>query len=157
VAHATAWFEQFGTGEGLYGIAETLSKAKNTSIAGLAEAGLLATRGGKVRLLRRDELSNNWDPSTDRRLTVWEMAQHLIRVLERDGENGAAALLAKMGEQGEVARDLAYRLYTLCERKGWAEEALAYNSLVIAWQGIGQLAIAQMTATEIQQDFRNQV
>jgi len=154
---AIAWFEQLGSGEGQYGVAETLSKAKNTSVAGLVEAGLLVAKGGKVRLLRRDELPTNWDPSTDKRLTVWETAQHLIRALERDGENGAAALRAKMGEQGEVARDLAYRLYTLCERKGWADEALAYNSLVIAWQGIGQLAIAQMTATEIQQDFRNQV
>ncbi len=154
---AIAWFEQFGTSEGAYGIAETLSKAKNSSIAGLVEAGILVAKGGKVRLLRRDELPADWDPSIDKRLIVWETAQHLIRALERDGENGAAVLRAKMGERGEIARDLAYRLYTLCERKGWADEALAYNSLVIAWQGIGQLAIAQMTATEIQQDFRNQV
>jgi len=144
---ALAWFEQFGTGDGAYGVAETLSKAKNTSIAGLVEAGLLAAKGGKVRLLRHDELPTDWDPSTDTRLTVWETAQHLIRALERDGEKGAAMLLAKMGERGEVARDLAYRLYTLCERKGWTDEALAYNSLVIAWQGIGQLASQQAAAT----------
>jgi len=150
---ALAWFEQFGTGEGLYGIAETLSKAKNTSIAGLVEAGLLAAKGGKVRLLRRDELLADWDPSVDRRLTVWESAQHLIRALDRDGETGAAALLAKMGERGQVARDLAYRLYTLCERKGWADEALAYNSLVIAWQGIGQLASRQTVETPRQQEM----
>ncbi len=150
---AVAWFEQFGTGEGAYGVAETLSKAKNSSISGLVEAGLLTAKGGKVRLLRRDELPIDWDPSTDKRLTVWETAQHLIRALERGGENGAAALLAKMGEQGEVARDLAYRLYTLCERKGWAEEALAYNSLVIAWQGIGQLASRQVAETPRQQEM----
>jgi len=150
---ALAWFEQFGTGEGLYGVAEMLSKAKNTSITGLVEAGLLAAKGGKVRLLRRDELSDDWDPSTDKRLTVWETAQHLIRALDRDGETGAAALLAKMGERGQVARDLAYRLYTLCERKDWAEEALAYNSLVIAWQGIGQLASRQTAETPRQQEM----
>jgi len=144
---AITWFEQFGAGEGLYGVAETLSKAKNTSIAGLVDAGLLAAKGGKVRLLRRDELPTDWDPSTDKRLTVWETAQHLIRALERDGENGAASILAKLGERGQVARDLSYRLYTLCERKGWADEALAYNSLVIAWQGIGQLASQQAAAT----------
>jgi len=144
---ALAWFEQFGAGEGAYGVAETLSKAKNTSISGLVEAGLLAAKGGKVRLLLRDELTTGWDPATDKRLTVWETAQHLIRALERDGENGAASLLAKLGERGQVARDLAYRLYTLCERKGWADEALAYNSLVIAWQGIGQLASQQAAAT----------
>lgn len=144
---AITWFEQFGAGEGLYGVAETLSKAKNTSVAGLVEAGLLVAKGGKVRLLRRDELPTDWNPSTDKRLTVWETAQHLIRALERDGENGAASILAKLGERGQIARDLAYRLYTLCERKGWAEEALAYNSLVIAWQGIGQLASQQAVAT----------
>ena len=144
---ALAWFEQFGTGDGQYGVAETLSKAKNTSISRLVETGLLAAKGGKVRLLRRDELPIDWNPSTDKRLTVWEAAQHLIRVLDQNGENGAAGLLAKMGERGEVARDLAYRLYMLCERKGWADEALAYNSLVIAWQGIGQLASQQAAAT----------
>lgn len=150
---ALAWFEQFGTGEGLYGVAETLSKAKNTSIAGLVEAGLLAAKGGKVRLLRRDELPADWDPSTDKRLTVWETAQQLIRALERDGETGAATLLAKLGERGQIARDLAYRLYTLCERKGWADEALAYNSLVIAWQGIGQLVSRRVAETPRQQEM----
>ncbi len=150
---AVAWFEQYGAQEGSFGIAETLSKAKNSSISGLVEAGLIVARGGKVRLLRRDELPTDWDPSTDKRLTVWETAQHLIRALERDGETGAAALLAKMGERGEVARDLAYRLYTLCERKGWADEALAYNSLVIAWQGIGQMASRQAVETPRQQEM----
>ncbi len=146
---ALAWFEQVGTGDGPYGVAEILSKAKNTSVAGLVEAGLLAARGGKVRLLRRDELPADWDPATDRRLSVWETAQHLIRALEQDGEAGAATLLTRLGERGQVARDLAYRLYNLCERKGWAEEALAYNSLVIAWQGIGQVAIQQADASAV--------
>jgi putative DNA methylase len=137
---AIAWFEQFGTGEGLYGIAETLSKAKNTTVSGLAEAGLVTARAGKVRLLSRAEMPAEWDPSTDRRLTVWEAAQHLIRALDLRGEQGAATLLVNMPTMSEVTRDLAYRLFTLCERKGWAQEATAYNSLVTAWQQVGQLA-----------------
>jgi putative DNA methylase len=139
---AIAWFDQYGMEEGPFGTAETLSKAKNTSVAGLSQAGLLSARGGKVRLLCRDELPEDWDPATDTRRTVWEVTQHLIRALEKQGEEGAAALLRRAGEQGEVARDLAYRLYSTCERKKWASEALAYNSLVIAWPQIARLALS---------------
>ena len=80
---ALAWFEQSGFAEGEYGVAETLSKAKNTSVAGMVEAGILASSRGKVRLLRPDELPADWDPATDERLTAWEMVHHLIRVLKR--------------------------------------------------------------------------
>ncbi len=148
---ALAWFEQFGSQEGPFGIAETLSKAKNTSIAGLAEAGLLSSKAGKVRLLSRDELSPTWSPTADKRLTIWEVAQHLMHALEQTGESGAAALYGQVGEMADIARDLAYRIYTICERKGWAEEALAYNSLVISWSQITQLASKQVDTTLRQQ------
>ncbi len=137
---AVAWFEQCGFDEGPFGVAETLSKAKNTAVAGMVEAGILAAKAGKVRLLRRDELPADWDPTEDGRLTVWETTQHLIRVLEKEGESGAARLLAKLGSMGELARDLAYRLYTTCERKKWAQEALAFNSLVVSWPEVVKLA-----------------
>lgn len=137
---ALAWFEQHSHEEGLYGDAETLSKAKNVSVRGLEEAGFLSARGGKVRLLRREELDGDWDPTTDSRMTIWEVTQHLIRRLDQAGESGAADLLRKLGGVGEVARDLAYRLYTTCERKKWAQEALAYNSLVVAWPEVSRLA-----------------
>lgn len=137
---AIAWFEQFGQTEGQYGVAETLSKAKDTSIQGLVEAGVLQAKAGKVRLLRRDELSEDWNPQTDRRLTIWEITQYLIRALDKEGELAAANLLAKLGEKGEIARDLAYRLYVTCDRKGWTQEALAYNSLVVAWPQTSTLA-----------------
>ena len=94
----------------------------------------------KVRLLRRDELAADWDPTRDRRITVWEVTQHLIRALEQEGETITATLVQRVGGLGEVARDLAYRLYGVCERKRWAQEALAYNSLVIAWPEIVRLA-----------------
>jgi len=137
---AISWFEQFGMEEGPYGVAETLSKAKNTAVNGLVEAGILAARGGKVRLLKREELAADWDPTTDQRLAVWEAVQYLIRTLEQQGEQAAAQLLRKLGGLGETIRDLAYRLYSLCERKKWAQEALAYNSLVVAWPEIAKLA-----------------
>ncbi|MBP8261443.1 MAG: DUF1156 domain-containing protein, partial [Verrucomicrobia bacterium] len=136
---ALAWFEQVGFDDGEYGVAETLSKAKNTSVTGMVEAGILAARAGKVRLLRPNELPADWDPATDKRLTVWEMVHHLIRVLAQS-EGAAAELVAKLGSQAEVARELCYRLYTLCERKKRAPEALAYNTLVQSWPEITRLS-----------------
>jgi len=130
---ALAWFEQHQFDEGSYGEAEVLATAKALSIAHLAEAGLLRSRAGKVRLLRREELPEDWNPATVSRLTVWEVTQHLIRRLDQKGEKETANLKSKIGGMAEIARELAYRLYTLCERKGWAEEAGYYNSLVVAW------------------------
>ena len=137
---ALAWFEQSGFDEGEYGIAEMLSKAKNTSVAGMVEAGILTSRAGKVRLLRPEELPPDWDPTTDPRLTAWEMVHHLVRALEGGGESAAAELAAQLGAKGEVARELCYRLYTLCERKKRAAAALSYNSLVQSWPEITRLA-----------------
>ncbi|HPA50027.1 MAG TPA: DUF1156 domain-containing protein [Thermoanaerobaculia bacterium] len=137
---ALAWFEQHGFGEGEFGVGETLSKAKNTSVAGLVDAGILKSSRGKVRLLKPAELSPKWDPESDTRLTEWEMVHHLIRVLEAEGEAAAAALAAKLGAKAEVARELAYRLYTICERKKRAPEALSYNALVQSWPEIVRLA-----------------
>ena len=100
-----------------------------------------AARSGNVKLLSRDDMPDDWDPTADARATCWEATQHLIRRLQNDGELAAADLLARLGgDYGEMARDLAYRLYSICERKGWAQEALAYNSLVIAWSEISRLA-----------------
>ena len=130
---AVAWFEQHGLDEGSAGVAETLSKAKNTSISGLVQAGILEQRSNKCRLLNRGELDEGWTPGGDDRITVWEVVQHLIRTLEAEGEAAAGALLASVGGLGEPARELAYRLYSTCEKKGWSEEALAYNGLVVAW------------------------
>ncbi len=137
---ALAWFDQSGFALGEYGVAETLSKAKNTSIAGMVEAGILSSKSGKVRLLRPSELSASWDPSRDRRLTAWETVHQLIRVLEEDGETATADLVAKLGGKAEIARELAYRLYSLCERNKRAQEALAYNGLVQSWPEILRLS-----------------
>jgi putative DNA methylase len=137
---AVTWFEQRGAAEGPYGEADVLARAKDTSVKGMQEAGILVSRAGKVRLKARSELETDWDPATDRRLTVWEVAQHLIRRLEQGGESDAAQLLSRVEGLGETARELAYRLYQICERKAWAQEALGYNALVVSWPEIQRLA-----------------
>lgn len=151
---ALAWFEQFGMKDGPFGDAETLSKAKNTAVNGLVEAGIVLAQAGKVRLVRRDELPADWNPATDKRLAVWEVTQHLIRTLDQQGELGAAGLVQQLGAMAEISRDLAYRLYAACERKKWAQEALAYNSLVVAWSELTKLAqAARGRARETQREL----
>ena len=137
---ALTWFEQSGFAEGDYGVAEQLSKSKNTSVAGMVGAGILESKRGKVRLLKPDELLSDWDPAKDPRLNAWEIVHHLIRALATGGEDAAAELLVKLGAKAETARELCYRLYTLCERKKRAAEALAYNGLVQSWPEIARLA-----------------
>jgi len=145
---ALAWFEQFAFNEGEYGVAETLSKAKNTSINGMIEAGLVQAGRGKVRLLKPEELTADWSPLADTRLTVWETVHHLVRRLEQ-GEQAAAELLGQLGSRAETARELAYRLYTICERSKRAQEALAYNSLVQSWPEMLKLA-QQSSSSSVQ-------
>ena len=145
---AIAWFEQFAFNDGEFGVADVLARAKVTSVAGLVEAGIAHSRAGKVRLLRPEELPADWDPLTDKRLTVWEIVHHLIRRLDAGGEASAAEIVAKLGARAEVARELAYRLYTACERKKRAGEALAYNGLVQSWPEIVRLAQGLAAAGE---------
>jgi len=137
---AITWFDEHGFAEGEYGRAEQLSKSKNTSVEGMREAGILASARGKVRLLKPGELPADWDPATDPRQSAWETVHHLVRALESGGEGAAARLVAKLGARAEPARELAYRLYQLCERRKRAAEALAYNALVQSWPEIARLA-----------------
>ena len=137
---ALAWFEQSGFDPGDFGVAETLSKAKNTSVAGMVEAGILRSGAGKVSLLRPDELSADWTPDGDSRRTAWESVHHLVGILNQESEGAAAALLSKLGSDAETVRDLAYRLYRICDQKNRPQEALGYNALVRSWGEISELA-----------------
>jgi putative DNA methylase len=151
---ALAWFEQYGINEGPFGVAETLSRAKNTAVNALERAGILVSKAGKVRLLSRNELPNDWDPMKDKRLTVWEVTQQLIkRLVDKGSEEAAADLLRAVGGIGETARELAYRLYAICERKKWAQEALAYNSLVVAWPELVKLAGRKEAMPQTQEEL----
>ena len=151
---AVTWFDEYGFDEGPFGRAEQLSKSRNTSMSGLQQAGVVGIGAGKARLLSRDELDEDWDPSTDQRLTIWEITQHLIRRLEVDGEQAAAILLERIGpEPAAVARELAYRLFQTCQTKGWAQQAVALNGLVIAWPELVRLARTHERTSAPQQLF----
>ncbi len=132
----SSWFDQYGWAAGDFGQADTLARAKGTSVDGVRDAGIIESGSGKVRLFKWPEYPANWNPETDNRMPIWEAAHHLIRALNQQGESAAGSLLARMPERGESIRQLAYHLYTLCERKKWAEDARAYNELIGAWSAI---------------------
>ena len=148
---AIAWSEEFGFEEGDFGIAEKLAKAKVTSVTGMVQAGILSSGGGKVRLLRPGELSSEWNPSEDSRFTVWEAVHHLVRVLETDGESAAAELFIELGAQAVIARELAYRLFSLASANNRASERRSYNGLVQSWPEIQRIARERFSARPTEQ------
>ena len=134
------WFEQYGWKTGEFGQADVLARSKATSVDGLAQAGVVVAGGGSVRLLKWAEYPSDWDPRKDTRLPIWEALHHLIRTLKQGGETAAGAVSVAIPGKLEAVRQLAYRLYTLCERQGWAEDARAYNELITSWSGIESAA-----------------
>lgn len=134
---ALKWFQQFAYREAGYGDAEVLSKAQDVAVSRM-EGRILTARAGKVRLLTNSELDGKWDPPRD--VTIWEATHHLARILQDQGESGGAALLRRLSAVAGPARDLAYRLYNLCERQGWATDGLVYNGLVASWPEMQRLA-----------------
>ena len=138
---AATWFEQHGTDKGDYGAADNLARARGISVESVKHAGIVDSAAGQVRILKRGELDPDWDPLTDEHLTIWECCQHLIRVLENNGEEDAARLLKKMSFRAEPVKDLAYYLYDVCSNKRQdAKEATAYNGLIAVWTDLTQLA-----------------
>ena len=138
---AVTWFDQHGMNAADFGDAQNIATARGTAVNALERAGIIEARAGRVRLLTRDEYADDWDPTTDKRLTVWEVCQHLIRRVEGDGGlMSAAALLRQVAGLGEAARDLSYRLYEIANRNGWSEEARAYNNLAAEWPDLVALA-----------------
>jgi hypothetical protein len=119
-------------------------------VEGIRESGVLFAEGGKVRLLRQQELEVDWDPESDNRLPVWEALHHMIRVLKDGGFEAAGKILASPAvlPMAEGIRQLAYRLYTLCERAGWAEEAQGYNMLGKSWDSIEAEVVKSPTPTQ---------
>lgn len=142
------WFEQYGWKEGRFGEADTLARAKGTSVEGVRQAGVLFAAGGIVRLLRWKDYPSNWDAREDERLPIWEALHQLIRIFKTEGELGAGNVLAAIVGKAEPTRQLAYRLYTLCERAGWAEDARAYNEIVTSWSAIESAAAAAPKAQQ---------
>ena len=126
-----------------------------TSVDGLSSAGVLESSRGKVRLVKADELPANWDPREDKRLTIWECVHHLIKRLEAGGEPAAGELVTHLGAKADTARELAYQLYSICERKKRSQDALSYNALVQSWPEIQRLAKMGVKNTSIQSGLFN--
>lgn len=130
------WFSEYGWATGQFGDADVLARAKGTSVDAIKEAGVIESGAGRVRLLKVGEYPEDWSPESDNKTPIWEAAHQLIRSLQQKGEAAAGAMLARMPAKAEPIRQLAYRMYTTCERQGWAEEARAYNELITAWNEI---------------------
>ena len=131
-----SWFDGQGWAEGDFGQADVLARAKGTSVQGLGAAGVVESGAGKVRLLKPSEYPADWMPENDNNTPVWEALHQMIRALQTQGEAASGSLLGGMPARADNIRNLAYRLYTLCERKGWADEARAYNELIASWTAI---------------------
>ena len=134
------WFETNYWKSGQYGVADVAARAKGTSVDALFRAAVLNSGGGEVQLLRWNEMPTDWKPDPDKPTPVWQALHHLIRNLNLHGEQSAGTLLAGMSAVSGPVRTLAYRLYTLCERKGLAEDARPYNELIGAWAAIEVVA-----------------
>jgi putative DNA methylase len=129
------WFQQRGFESGPFGEADVLARAKGTAVQGVQDTGVLSATKGKVRLLRVKEYPPKWAPQSDHRTPVWEACHQMCQTLS-ESEHEAGLLLARMPEKQDAIRQLAYRLYTICERQKWAEEARLYNELITSWPAI---------------------
>jgi putative DNA methylase len=144
------WFQQYGFNSGPFGEADVLGRAKSISVAGLQETRVIKASGGKVRLSKVSEYPKHWEPRLDKRISIWKACHYLNHALQTS-ESNAGKLLADMPDKAEPIRQLAYRLYTLCERKGWAEEARIYNELITSWLAISEARTSE-TFQEIERD-----
>lgn len=154
---AITWFEQNGDGAGEYGTANNIAQARGISVESVKHAGIVESAAGKVRILKREELDPDWDPSADAHLTVWECCQHLIRKLETEGEYEAATLLKRIGPaKADAVKDLAYCLYDICSNKRKdAKEATSYNALIAVWTELTRQAAAMPLTTSAGQTEMN--
>jgi putative DNA methylase len=152
---AITWFEQNGLKAGDYGTANNIATARGISVESVKHAGIVESAAGKVRILKRDEMGAEWEPDADGHLTVWECCQHLVRLHEKYGIGyEAAVMLKKFGSKADDVRDLAYVLYNICEKRGDAKEATAYNALIADWTDLTrEAATAPLTNRSGQMRF----
>lgn len=145
-----AWFEQHNFNDGKSGEAETLATAKNTSLTGLSRGGIFQAKAGRAKLLAPEDLPEHYDPAGDDRRSVWEIVLHLAKALTESGAEHAARLMAAAGGHVDsvdlaTAKELAYLLYSICERKRWAQTGLLFNGLGTSWNDLETAARATAT------------
>lgn len=142
---AVTWFTQHGYEKGVFGDADNLARARGISVDDVRHAGIVESSAGRVRIYKREELEEDWDPETDRHLTIWECCQYLVRQHQLDGlSHHTAVLLKKFGsDKAEAVKDLAYVLYEISDkRRQDRQEATAYNALVTDWTELTRQAAA---------------
>lgn len=129
------WFTQFGWNDAEFGHADQLSRSTNTSVDGLVRGGIFWARAGRARLLGPEDLTSDWDPLSDERVSVWEVVVRLAKTLNEQGADESARLMALAGQRVDLdtAKELAYLLYRACEQRGWTESALLFNGLGTSW------------------------
>ena len=139
---ALAWFATYGFDAKPSGELITLANAKNIPLEMLFSSGVFQNLHGRAGLIPRIGLPDGWTPATDKEPTVWECVQHTARVLAATdgGALAAATLVGQMGPMAADARTLAYRLFEIATKKGWAVEALVYNELAEEWPHLEDLA-----------------
>ena len=150
---AVTWFSQHGFESGPFGDAQNIATARAISVEGVVDAGIITSSAGRVAIIKPEALDGSWDPTTDNKLTVWEIVHHLIRKLAQAGEDTAAILIKQVGVSlAEDARKLAYRLYQICETNRWSTEAQSYNELVTLFPRLKERSLEVDAPERLQQD-----
>jgi putative DNA methylase len=139
---ALKWFEEFGWDEGDNRHVEGYARRFNTSAAGLERAGIFRARAGKAWLIPTDQLPTNYNPASDERISVWEIVLHLVKRMEEQGIDAAGRFMAQARGYIDLdaAKELAYLLYMICDRRKWAHQALRFNNLVTSWLDLDHVA-----------------
>jgi putative DNA methylase len=141
---AIAWYRQHGYATGNFGVADDLARARNTAVETLVRDGILTSVAGKVTLLSAAMLPDEYDVLDDDRVGVWEALHHLVAILDRDGLEGAGAFVARARVRPdgaidfELIKELAFLLFSIAEKNGWTQDALAFNTVATAWPEIVQ-------------------
>ncbi|WP_306215136.1 DUF1156 domain-containing protein [Actinoplanes sp. RD1] len=143
------WFSQYGWDDAASGTADTLSRAVNTSVDGLVRGGIFWQRAGKAHLVEPNNLSDTWDPATDDRISIWEVVLRLAKALNENGVDETVQLMAATGERIDLdaAKELAYLLFSICEKRRWTQTALLFNGLGTSWSDLSAAARVGGTLT----------
>jgi len=156
---AIAWYRQHGYATGKFGAADDLARARNTAVETMVRDGILTSVAGKVTLLSPAAMPDGYDVLADDRVGAWEVLHHLIAILQRGGLPAAGAFLASVQERPdgaidiELVKELAFLLFSIAEKNGWTQDALAFNTVATAWPDVVQVARSTQTGTGEQAAF----